>query len=112
MCGVCGTGWLTVLVVCVCVIVTLQGDTPAVIAAYEGHTDGLKLLIEAGANIEAKDNFVCACWCVVCGTGWLTVLAACVLCDCDSAGTYSSHVGCYVWPNSCPQGADRGRRRH
>ena len=35
-----------------CVIVTLQGSTPAIWAALKGHTAALKVLIEAGANVN------------------------------------------------------------
>ena len=38
-------------------------------AAYNGHSDTVKLLLEAGASIEAKSNvskriFICTCVCV------------------------------------------------
>ena len=59
----CIKRWLTVL--CACVIV-LQRRTPTILAAYWGHTDALKVLIEADADIEAKDIYVGPCWCVVC----------------------------------------------
>ena len=35
-----------------CVIVILQGWTPAIVAARYGHTDALKVLIEAGAKVD------------------------------------------------------------
>ena len=39
-------------------------------AAYYGHTDIIKLLLEAGASVEATDNVskrisICACVCVL-----------------------------------------------
>ena len=48
-CVVCGTWWLTVLVVCV--IVTLQGDTPAIWAARRGHVDALAYLLSVGCQV-------------------------------------------------------------
>ena len=38
-------------------------------AAYNGHSDVIKVLLEAGASIEAKDNVskrisICTCLCV------------------------------------------------
>ena len=35
-----------------CVIVTLQGRTPAIWAARNGHTAALKVLVEAGAKVD------------------------------------------------------------
>ena len=41
-------------------------------AAYNGKADVIKVLLEAGASIEAKDNivskrvFICTCVCVLC----------------------------------------------
>ena len=35
-----------------CAIVTLQGRTPAIWAADKGHTAALKVLIEAGAEVD------------------------------------------------------------
>ena len=43
------------------------------LAAYNGHSDTIKLLLEAGASIEAKDNVskrnihlhMCVCVCVI-----------------------------------------------
>ena len=42
-----------------CVIV-LQGETSAICAAFNGHADVLKVLIDAGANIDPKNNYVSA----------------------------------------------------
>ena len=33
-----------------------NGETPLIFAAFNGHADNVKLLIEAGADIEAKNN--------------------------------------------------------
>ena len=50
-------------------------------AAYNGHSDIIKLLLEAGASTEAKDNVskripICTCVCVcVC----LYVLYSCII---------------------------------
>ena len=43
--------------------------TALIYAAYNGHTDAVKVLLEAGASIEAKDNVskrisICTCVCV------------------------------------------------
>ena len=43
--------------------------TALICAAYNGHADAVKLLLEAGASIEAKDNVskrisICTCVCV------------------------------------------------
>ena len=43
-----------------CVIV-LQGSTLVIWAALNDHTDLIKVLIEAGADIEAKNNRVRSC---------------------------------------------------
>jgi hypothetical protein len=32
------------------------GDTALIQAAFEGHTDCVRLLVEVGADMEAKDN--------------------------------------------------------
>ena len=48
--------------------------TALMLAAEKGHTDVIKVLIDAGADIEAKNNvskrisictFVCVCVCVI-----------------------------------------------
>ena len=50
-------------------------------AAYNGHADVIKVLLEAGASIEAKANvskriFICTCVCVcVC----VCVLYSCII---------------------------------
>ena len=54
------------------------------LAAYNGHSDVIKLLLEAGASIEAKDNVskrisICTCVCV----------CLCVLCSCIIVLFYS-----------------------
>ena len=41
-------------------------DAAVIDAATKGHTAALKVLIEAGANIEAKNNWVRNCCCVWC----------------------------------------------
>ena len=43
--------------------------TALICAAYNGNADAVKLLLEAGASIEAKDNVskrisICTCVCV------------------------------------------------
>ena len=52
-------GWLRV---CLCVSVQ-HGTTAAMLASYEGHEACLKLLIEAGAKLDEKDE-VRECKCV------------------------------------------------
>ena len=51
-------------------------------ACEEGDAEEVKRAIEEGADVEAKNWQVsacwCRCWCVVCGTGW----ADCARCMC------------------------------
>ena len=54
--------------------------TSLTLAAYNGHNDAIRLLLEAGASIEAKDNVskrISICTCVfvyVCDAVHYTVL--------------------------------------